>query len=156
VRDGVTFDQQTDKPITGLWVHTAEVWKYETPYKDGKLDGVERVFLWESGQLIRKTSYKNGMRHGLSETFDYGYLKTSSEWFEDQKNGLFRQYNFKELVQEGRYLNGKREGYWLDEDPPLPYSGRNTTNSGTGHYLGGKRIDENDDPPNSLNENLDN
>lgn len=148
VRDGVRFDQKTEQPVAGVWVREAELWRYESPYKAGRLNGVERVFLKKNGQLGRKTSYKDGMLHGLSESFDYdtGHLEQSTEWFENKRHGVHRRFNtYQELVEEGRYVNGKREGYWLDSEPCCSLTmrdGKIVRDSGTGHYLNGERVDE--------------
>lgn len=149
-RDGVTFDQETEQPITGVWVREGGNMRVELLYKNGRLDGVERVFLLESGQLVRKISYKDGMRHGLSESFDYdsGHLEESTEWFENRRHDFHRRFSgYQELTQEGRYVNGKREGYWLDSSGFIMRNGK-IVGDKTGHYLNGERIDEKDTTPN--------
>jgi len=142
IRDGVTFDQETEQPVNGLWVRKAEVWRYESPYKNGRLHGVSKTFL-SNGRLVRKTAYKNGLKHGLDESFDYGHLMESTAYFEGQRHGLSRSYDRNQrLVQQGQYVNGKREGYWLDESPSLSVNmreGEIIRESGNGYYLEGIR-----------------
>ena len=61
IRDGITYDQNTNEPVTGI---------------------VEKFH--ENGQLSRRTNYKDGLRDGLHEWFDEdGNLTKTETW----KNG---------------------------------------------------------------------
>ncbi|MDR2904931.1 MAG: hypothetical protein LBU73_03150 [Helicobacteraceae bacterium] len=41
---------------------------YETPYKNGKQEGVAKAF-YENGKLAHETSYKNGDKDGISKIY---------------------------------------------------------------------------------------
>lgn len=83
---------------------------YERNYKDGKLDGVSRV--WEmDGQIKTKINYKDGKRDGLyREWYDNGQLYYEVNYKDDEYNGLIRQwYGNGQLVYEANYKDGKNE-----------------------------------------------
>jgi antitoxin component YwqK of YwqJK toxin-antitoxin module len=61
VRDGITYDQKTNEPVTGIvekFYENGQL-KWRTNFKDGKLDG-----LWEwfdnDGNLRSTDTWKNG------------------------------------------------------------------------------------------------
>jgi len=81
--DGITFNKETNRAITGLWIyHYSDKWWDETPYKDGKKHGREKSYL--SSKLTAETPYKDGQRHGLRKAY-YKSGKLSHE--EPYKNG---------------------------------------------------------------------
>ena len=69
VREGVTFDQNTDEPITGVVQTYYEHGQLATieNYKDGRRDGISEIFHYENGNWQRRENYKEGMRDGSKE-----------------------------------------------------------------------------------------
>ena len=78
MRDGITFDQKTNKPITGKTEIFHENGRLESRsnYKDGKLDGLHEEFyvelleeFYKNGERKKIENYKDGKKDGLNETF---------------------------------------------------------------------------------------
>ena len=87
IRDGITYHQETNEPITGIveeFYDNGQLWT-RWNYKDGKQDGLFEFF-HDNGQLQERQNYKDGeyavsgssltkretwLRHGRSET-EYG------------------------------------------------------------------------------------
>lgn len=115
VREGVTFDQNTDEPITGVVQTYYEHGQLATieNYKDGRRDGVSEVFHYENGNWKRRGNYKAGMRDGLQEKFyQNGQLQIKEIFIDGQKNGLREEFHSNgQLRSREKYKDGKRDGF---------------------------------------------
>ena len=60
VREGVTFDQNTDEPITGVVQTYYEHGQLATieNYKDGRRDGISEIFHYENGNWKRRETIR--------------------------------------------------------------------------------------------------
>jgi len=72
VRDGVTYDQNTNEPVTGI---IESVWEsgrlgHRQNYTDGELNGISERF-WATGQLFNRGNFIDGEIDGFWEGF-YG------------------------------------------------------------------------------------
>ena len=74
VREGVTFDQNTDEPITGVVQTYYEHGQLATieNYKDGRRDGISEIFHYENGNSQRRENYKEGMSDGIARNRERG------------------------------------------------------------------------------------
>ena len=81
-RDGVLFDQETNQPITGIALRHYDSGELmaKTEYLSGLRHGVNKEFYLD-GQLARLETYQSGLRHGSTETFSkYGVLVVSRNY----------------------------------------------------------------------------
>ena len=95
IRDGVKYDQKTNKPIEGITQKFYENGQLneQAHYKNGQLQGIWEEF-HENGQLKVQRNYKDGEKQGLYE--DY------------HENGqLFRKLNYK----DGKVVDELSESY---------------------------------------------
>ena len=86
IRDGITYDQNTDEPITGIVeeFYSDGQLRERMTYRDGEIDGLSEVF-FEGGQIEIRTNHIDGKVDGLVELFDEdGNLIRTQLW----KNGL--------------------------------------------------------------------
>ena len=72
VRDGITYDQNTNEPVTGI---IESVWEsgrlgHRQNYTDGELNGISERF-WATGQLFNRGNFIDGEIDGFWEGF-YG------------------------------------------------------------------------------------
>ena len=95
-RNGITYETNSTTPFTGSSVNYYEdglrvengkpqvnytELMFRRNYKNGKKDGLQEIFYYENGQLLRRENYKNGYRGGLWEYFDEeGNLTETKEW----------------------------------------------------------------------------
>jgi antitoxin component YwqK of YwqJK toxin-antitoxin module len=114
IRDGITYHQYTNEPVTGIvetfW-DNGQLW-VRGNYIDGKQDGLHENY-YENGQLWSRGNYVDGKRDGLSEEF--------------YENGQLRS--------RGNYVNGERDGLWDGFDR----EGRETY---AGEYIYGEMFDD--------------
>jgi uncharacterized protein len=117
--------------------------RFETPYKNGKKNGVNRAY-YPSGQLFREISYVdniqngpikcysptgnltsewmmvNGIRNGISKRFNdfSGYFLSSEEFYiNDELNGISKTYyRSGKLRSEAIYLLGDINGLYKEYD----------------------------------------
>jgi len=89
-RDGITYHQDTNEPITGIVesFHDNGILKGRGNFKDGKPDGLHESF-HENGQLWIRRNYVDGKEEGLFEMFD-----------EDGNLTETRTYRNGELIEE--------------------------------------------------------
>jgi hypothetical protein len=81
-RDGVLFDQETNQPITGIALRHYDSGELmaKTEYLSGLRHGVNKEFYLD-GQLARLETYQSGLLHGSTETFSkYGVLVVSRNY----------------------------------------------------------------------------
>lgn len=121
----VFYDQKGNKVSEGKLVNKLpeEEWKYyhfeskqlmsQEYYKDGKLDGVRKVF-YKDGTIAEETNYKLGTKVGTSKTYsEKGQLIDSHIYKNGQYDGVASYYDgLGNKMYEGNYVNGKRVGTW--------------------------------------------
>ena len=67
--------------------------KYETEYKDGKKDGIEKGYR-ENGNLWTETEYKDGKENGVEKRYDEnGNLWTETEYKDGKQDGIEKFYD---------------------------------------------------------------
>ena len=97
IRDGITYDQNTNEPFTGI---------------------VEEFH--ENGQLEMRENFIDGVRDGLYEEFyEDGQLKGRGNFKDGKPDGHQESYhNNGQLQFRGNYIDGKRDGLFenLDEN----------------------------------------
>lgn len=91
--------------------------KSETPYKDGKIDGVQKIYE-EWGDLQMEIPFSNGKINGIKkEYFGYGkrkIVKVETPYIDGKINGIKKEYYYdkkKELIMsETSYINDVKDG----------------------------------------------
>jgi len=85
-RDGVLFDQETNQPITGIALRHYDSGELmaKTEYLSGLRHGVNKEFYLD-GQLARLETYQSGLRHGVNKGF---YLDGQLARLETYQSGL--------------------------------------------------------------------
>ena len=81
-RDGVLFDQETNQAITGIVLRHYDSGELmaKTEYLSGLRHGVHKEF-YRDGQLKRLETYQSGLLHGITEIFsEYGVLVVSRNY----------------------------------------------------------------------------
>lgn len=113
-KESVLYDKETDTKISGLVMlnfPVSDKLYRETPYKDGKENGVERCFS-RTGKLYSETPYKEGKKDGVGKVF-YESGKTFAEtpYIDGNENGVLkRYYETGSIFGETPYKNGKIDG----------------------------------------------
>ena len=84
VRDGITYDQNTNEPLAGIVEEFYDDGQLESrgTFRDGELNGLYEEF-YENGQLSFRGNYKDGKQDGLLEYFDKDGNPTSTETYRD-------------------------------------------------------------------------
>lgn len=84
VRNGVTYQVDSDEPFTGLSVkyHENGKLKNRTDYKNGKKEGLSEWF-WENGTLGQRGNLKGGKKEGLLEVFNQNGVLLRSVIYKD-------------------------------------------------------------------------
>ena len=81
-RDGFLFDQETNQAITGIVLRHYDSGELmaKTEYLSGLRHGVHKEF-YRDGQLKRLETYQSGLLHGITEIFsEYGVLVVSRNY----------------------------------------------------------------------------
>ena len=94
VRDGITYDQESNQPITGIALKYFEggQLKYKAYFKGGKKEGLEEYY-FENGQLNQRSNYRGGKKEGLYEVFNrFGDLSLKGNFKHGERNGLWTGY----------------------------------------------------------------
>ncbi|UTW64464.1 hypothetical protein KFE98_10090 [bacterium SCSIO 12741] len=118
--------------------------KYWYHYKDGKIDregfysedlmsGKWRIYGGPSNELTREVTYENGKKNGpetisihpIDTNVDGEYISTGwaryeelITWKNDVRNGPYYRTGFEsEKLEEGTYLDGKKQGAWTFSTP---------------------------------------
>ena len=108
-REGVQYVKGETEPFTGTEIANYEDnSKWETPYKDGKMHGMQIVYRDEV--LYEKRSYIDGKRDGSWIKYDPETgRKTFETLYKNGKRSLRYEYNrYGNLEQKELYENGKR------------------------------------------------
>ena len=125
--------------------------KFEGEYLNGKRNGKGKEFHDWFTQIKFEGEYLNGERNGIGKEYDYkeelrfegeykngkrwngkGYIKGKIDFEIKNGNGLMREYEIGQLIFEGEYLNGERNGKGKEY-------GTNGLLYFEGEYLNGKR-----------------
>ena len=118
IRDGITYHQDTNEPVTGI---------------------IQSFH--ENGQLRRRQNYKDGKRDGLQETFhDNGQLEVRHNYKDGKPDGLWDSFHENgQLWIRGNYKDGKQDGLteFFDEEGNL---------SITFTYRNGELVKKNSNP----------
>ena len=100
IRDGITYDQNTNEPVTGI---------------------VEEFD--EGGQLLSRGNYIDGEQNGLYEEFyENGQLSERGNYIDGLQDGLFEMFHENgQLQYRGNYTDGLQDGLveFFDEDGNL-------------------------------------
>ena len=108
-REGVQYFKGETEPFTGTAIANYEDnSKWETPYKDGKMHGMQ--ILYRDEVLYDKRSYIDGKRDGIWIKYDPETgRKTFETLYKNGKRSLRYEYNrYGNLEQKELYENGKR------------------------------------------------
>jgi len=108
-REGVQYVKGETEPFTGTEIANYEDnSKWETPYKDGKMHGMQ--ILYRDEVLYEKRSYIDGKRDGSWIKYDPETgRKTFETLYKNGKRSLRYEYNrYGNLEQKELYENGKR------------------------------------------------
>jgi antitoxin component YwqK of YwqJK toxin-antitoxin module len=145
VRDGITYHQDTNEPVTGIvetYDDDGQLVKRET-FKDGESTGIYEEFeYFRNGQLAKRANYRDGKDHGLYEAF----YKNGQLWIRansidgelaDQLAEQFHENG--QLRLRGNLKNQGQDGLWeeFDEDGNL---------ISTEMWKDGELVEENDNP----------
>jgi antitoxin component YwqK of YwqJK toxin-antitoxin module len=86
----------------------------ELHYKDGYLDGVVKTYT-TNNKLLSYTEYKQGKIHGRKTDFDFNGIKLKEEFYvEGKRNGLSVTWVEGVVSHRGQYVNGLKEGEWIE------------------------------------------
>ena len=108
-REGVQYVKGETEPFTGTEIANYEDnSKWETPYKDGKMHGMQ--ILYRDKVLYMKRSYIDGKRDGSWIKYDPETgRKTFETFYKNGNRSLRYEYNrYGNLEQKELYENGKR------------------------------------------------
>ena len=109
----------------GVYFNTKKIgeWKFYYPgngslieqigsyNKNGNVDG-EWKWLYESGNIHRIENYSNGIEDGLiEEKSDSGVIIVKGSYLDGLEDGSWI-YQIEGYKEEGKYIDGKRMGYW--------------------------------------------
>jgi len=121
IKDGVTYDQDTNKPVTGIALLTIgdDQYGYEmktrTTFKNGRKNGLEEIF-HEDGKLASRINYMSGIKNGVLETYwPSGQLYTRLSYTAGKESGLSeRFYSNGQLMFRRNYKKGVLHGLFED------------------------------------------
>ena len=114
IRDGIKYDQKTNKPIEGITQKFYENGQLneQAHYKNGQLQGIWEEF-HENGQLKVQRNYKDGkIADGLAEEYhEDGQLEVKENYKDGEVHGLSEEYHENgQLSEKGNYKNDIRHG----------------------------------------------
>lgn len=110
--------------LDGMMVEYGHARRTERDYKNGKIDGQERIFD-SHGNLITYISYSNDMRHGPFRIYEEGgtdmppFIKEGYTWGWNGKKGEYKEtwaQNGKPKCIEHYTENGDKTGLWQEWD----------------------------------------
>jgi antitoxin component YwqK of YwqJK toxin-antitoxin module len=109
IRDGITYHQDTNEPITGTVEYFFDDGRLERreSYKDGERDGLWDSF-YEDGQLQWRRNYKDGEDYGLFEFFySNSQLTFSVNHIDGERDGLHEYFDkYGNLTRTRTFRNG--------------------------------------------------
>jgi antitoxin component YwqK of YwqJK toxin-antitoxin module len=90
IRDGITYHQDTNEPVTGVVeeFNDDSLLEQRTTYRDGEEVNRTRFTYWLNGQLMMRDNYIDGERDGLIEVFhENGQLHIRENYKDGKLNG---------------------------------------------------------------------
>lgn len=95
--------------VKKLWFSNGYGLVLETPYKNGKLDGIEKRYYLNNGNLDQETPYKNGKEDGIEKGYDEnGNLERETPYKDGKQDGVEKwYYENGDLIAEITYKNEK-------------------------------------------------
>lgn len=139
-RNGLTYIVNEQAPYTGIIVMKSETFFQETPFKDGKCEGIERQYehdklayeatyknnklegpwkgYYSNGQLMIERFYKNDELDGVCKTwFEDGQPESIQTYKNGKLDGTVKEWHkSSQLKLEGIYKEGKKEGLFQTWD----------------------------------------
>jgi len=106
------------KVNNGISVENNHFFRYETPYKNGKIDGIQKW--WSHGNDYGTQTYKNGKKEGPSIRYHKsGKIATTANYVNDELEGLWKEWYENGQMKELRFYSkgkriGKSTGWHLD------------------------------------------
>lgn len=105
----------TQKPITGIIYFERSNGEWcESHYRDGKLNGISRVWYEKDGQLRNEKRYAYGIISGPDKAWHQNgqlWLEYNRMGASEEFHGLQREwYTNGQLERERTYINGKKDG----------------------------------------------
>lgn len=86
----------------------------------GKYHGQYYLY-FENGELQEQQNYEHGKRTGLHEVYSQDRHERIVEYIHDgQLHGKFKKWYDGRLVEDGQYVEGKKNGNWIMIDPEKP------------------------------------
>jgi antitoxin component YwqK of YwqJK toxin-antitoxin module len=116
----VSEGKVVNKQFEGEWkyyhLNSPEIMTLEY-YKNGKLDGVRKVF-YNSGRIAEETTYVNGVKNGAYKNYaENGVVLEESFYKNGQYEGEFiSRVATNKVVSQGMFKNGKKSGIWKVAD----------------------------------------
>jgi len=110
--------------LDGIMVEYGHARRTERDYKNGKIDGQERIFD-SNGNLITYVSYSNDMRHGPFRIYEEGgddmppFIREGYTWGWNGKKGKYKEtwaQSGKPKCIEHYTENGEKTGLWQEWD----------------------------------------
>lgn len=117
IRDGVTYDPASDRPISGVVIERYESGRIRvrSPYADGKLSGLVEEF-YETGQLRARETFVDGIREGLSEYFfGNGQLSARGTYVDGERDGINEEFYTTGQLKERWTLEPGKKREWQEE-----------------------------------------
>jgi len=143
IRNGITYYQDTNEPITGIVEKFSDnsLLQSRANYRDGEVV-VQTIFnYFENGQLEFRENWIDGVRSGLFEWFyENGQLDVRGNYRNGVRDGLYESFHENgQLQYRGNYTDGVQDGLveFFDEDGNL---------TETRTYRNGVLVEENRNP----------
>ena len=111
IRDGISYDIETNEPVTGLaeWYYDNGQLKTFIHYVDGKRNGLNEDF-YEDGLLAERSTYVDGKRNGLHEEYyRNGQLMERRHYVYGKGNGLWEWFTEDGSLETSKYFENGNE-----------------------------------------------
>ena len=84
-------ESEEDKKVGCVEYSVVEDYMSETPYKDGKIEGILKSYY--KGNLYLEIPFKNGVKHGIQKSYyKSGNLREETLYKNDEKEGVEKTY----------------------------------------------------------------
>lgn len=90
----------------------------ERLYINGYETGTEKSYL-PNGDIISEIEYLNGKKNGIAKSYTNKKIQLENNYKNDLLDGLSKRYDNPGsgvVLEEGNYIQGKREGIWISRD----------------------------------------
>lgn len=85
-------------------------------YKNGKLDGVSKMYAQNDGKLINEYTYVNGELHGPAKSYDdSGQIVAEGNYRHDKQHGIWKFYENGQLKEEKDFTVYSKNPYLKKE-----------------------------------------